>query len=58
MAMLILNLWTFLSLWWQATSKYVETAWIMDELYVAWLIFLMNLICINHVWFIMMDVTF
>ena len=48
--MLTLNLWTLLSLWWQATSKYVGTAWIMDELYVAWLIFLMNLICINHVW--------
>ena len=29
--MLTLNLWTFLSLWWQATSKHAETAWIMDE---------------------------
>ena len=25
-----LNLWTFLSLWWQTTSKYAGTAWIMD----------------------------
>jgi len=50
--MMILNLWTFLSLWWQATSKYAETVWIMHGWtnYVAWLILLMNLMCINHVW--------
>ena len=49
MMILTLNMWTFLSLWWQATSmlELYDHGWTS---YIAWLILLMNLICINHVW--------
>jgi len=47
---LTLNIWTFLSLWWQATYSMLELHDRGWTSYVAWLILSMNLICINHVW--------
>ena len=47
---LTLNIWTFLSLWWQATVNMLELHDHGWTSYVKWLILLMNLICINHVW--------